>query len=275
MTIMMALLAFLGGAVGPLALLLYQHLNRRRLRLGYELLSAAPLVPFETKAGDPLRVMVKKELLLADLRQSGEDDYQDAGKVYGFRVLLRNTGTETIKGDNHAPGVDIIFGLDASANVLAIDVEAPALSPDDFAKEEHYQGMPNIARLWLKYLNKGRDVIVSIQSVRNADLTCNVDARAPDLAPAYDMEEAHQRSSWITLAILFCIGAIPLLVGVAWGISLYGVLMTEAEKAADAPRSTAIAALQLAGVVWLVASAVVASLIAAIQTRARRVRRQR
>lgn len=208
MPVVIAALALLGGLIGAVVIVTYQHATRPRLSLRYEILSSAPLVPFETKPGDPLRVMVRKELLPALRQDIGPEEYQDAGRVYGFRVLFKNTGTQTIKGDETAPGVDLIFELGEYANVLAIDVEQPPMSPGEVVKEEHHQGAPNVARVWLKYLNKDRDVVVSLQSVGNFDLTCRVDARAPDLPAPYDARAVRGkrlRAVFIVIAVLLMI----------------------------------------------------------------------
>jgi len=265
---------FVGGVVLSVAgAVLVVRFQRQRLRIGYRMLSAGPIVPFETKPGDPLRVVVRRDAVPATVGEvltEEQREYSDAGRVYGFRIVLRNTGGETIRGDEKSPGLDALFELDESATILSITVESPALRPDDVLTDKGYQSRANLGRCWLSYLNKREEATISIQSVGNRDNSCRVTARAPALEPAYDMVAAGMRTTDVISAAFAAVGIVAFGVGNGWGISEYGVLASAEEWGADMPRGGIIMALQAMGVAMALSGAYGLALMRVLRRRRER-----
>jgi len=248
------IVSFVAGVLlTVLGAVLVVRFQRDRLKLGYRVLRAAPIIPFETSPGDKLRVVVKASSGgNRDGQASDQDsDYVDAGRVYGFDVLVRNTGNAMIRGDQGSEGLDVLIELCEPAVILSAMAGSPALRPEEVLVEEHYLSKSNVAKCWLKYLNPGEEATISVQSIGNACGSIRVTARSPGLGPVYDLEATETRLSSI-IALAFAVpGGLALLAGGSWSTLEYG--WVSSDLTADMPRGAVILALESAGTALLVA----------------------
>jgi len=245
---------FIGGVLlTVIGTVLAIRLQKNRLRLAYSVLRAHPLIPFATQEGDLLRVMVRSdatESTSSEPMSEREIEYVDAGRVYGFDVIIVNTGTSKICGDEGSPGVDVLCELDEDATILSIAVESPALRPSDLVTEKHYLSRVNLGRCWFKYLNIGEMAKLSIQSIGNAGNTIKVSARSPGLEPLYDGEARFFARVYLFVSSIGFIAAVTAITAIGWGIHLYGLMSSPHEVFDDGIRGQVIASLSILGA-WM------------------------
>lgn len=224
----------LGITIGAFLTLLGSYwlfvLQRKRKRLGYEVLSANLVIPFESKPGDSLRVVVKREVV-ADDAELIEQEFITVGKVYGFRVMLRNTGNETIQ--NQA----VLIQLDDNAKIVATEVEHAPVGMTGIVTERD-QVKPYVAKCYFPFMNEGDDFIVSIQSVRNESTECNVSAPAPGLQ-VHDLAVKHRRRDKLAMSSTLA-GTGLMWAAIITGVAVYGWDSRLSDILTDTPRGQLI-----------------------------------
>lgn len=210
---------FLATAVAAgLSTYLVIHWTRGRKRLGYEVKFAGPIVTFEPQAGDPIQIAVRNNVL-GEVKQKTDtllgvtsDDssvvgYSVVGKVYGFRIGLRNCGNAVIEDQ------EVSVELDDSAKVVQIEPEinVPSLK----GRLTACVGVgSDSARFRLSFLNEKEEIVVGVRSVENSSNSCEVFAAAPGLE-CYDM--GARRRWWAKIA--FGISLPFLVIGSAMSLS--------------------------------------------------------
>lgn len=201
-------IVFVAGVVltllGTYVLYRWQRTSRR---LGYQILSAERLTRFEPKPGDPLQVMVRRDLI--DGPYSAEKEYIPIGSVWTFRVLLRNSGNTPIENQ------PILVQLDSKAKVIRCDADPSDVTSTRAVVLDVPEEHRNVARIALPYLNPGEELTVGIQSVDNATGDCRIVAAGPGLE-SYDMRKRVERLDYILFGsgLLLVVGG-----GVLLGVS--------------------------------------------------------
>jgi hypothetical protein len=104
-----------------------------------------------------------------------------AGKVYGFRVRLKNTGNVPIESQ------EVFIALDPDAKMLSLEVEEAPLELWGRIVTERQHGERSVGRCVLPFLNPGQNLILSAQSVDNEAPGCLVYAPGAGLR-VHDME---------------------------------------------------------------------------------------
>jgi len=179
---MEAILAFGGGVaaavIGAVVAVGIEMWRRTRKVLGWEELSANVIIPFESRPGEDLEVRVRSSLV----QEEGErDDFVPVGRVYGFRVRLKNVGNVPIESQ------EVFLTLDDSAKMLSLEVEqGPVELWGRIATERQHQNRFT-GRCVLPFLNPGQELILSAQSVDNQVPACFVYAPGVGLS-VRDME---------------------------------------------------------------------------------------
>jgi len=172
-------------------------LQRSRKELGYEVLSANVIIPKLQKPTPDIQVMARSSLLRDD---GGEADYVPVDEVFGFRIRVRNTGNVPVENQ------DVAFIMDYHARVISVEMEEyPELTAPS-AKISLQDPYPSSARATIPYLNPGKDLIFSLQSVNNYLANCFVEASAPGLE-CYDMYR-RRFFLWLTTALLLAIALV-------------------------------------------------------------------
>lgn len=162
LTLMGGVAAAVIGAVVAVAIEMWR---RTRKTLGFEVLSRGLIIPFESQPGDDLEIRVKAELVG---RTDAAEPFVPAGRVYGFRVRLKNSGNVPIESQ------EIFITLDPEAKMLSLEVEEAPLELQDRIHCERQHGDPFTGRCTVPFLNPGQDFIVSLQSVDNSVPACAV-----------------------------------------------------------------------------------------------------
>lgn len=235
-------------------------LQRKRRVFEYQGLWRGVVIPFETSEGDDLHVQVKRGLV-EDCEENRANEYVPAGEVYGFRVLLRNAGEPTIEDQV------VTLELDESAKIITIEFED---APFGFEGETspRFMGRSNVGVCRIPYLAEREECIVSIQSVGNESLQCDIHARGRNVS----VRDARSSLVWYVaaLALTALIGAAALFVGVGLGIHRYGPETTVSEMWADKPMGLAILSMQVGSMPFIAGTWVVITALASRRFRWRR-----
>ena len=165
---MEAILAFVGGVaaalIGAVVAVGIEIWRRRRRVLGWEMLSANVIIPFESRPGGDLEVRVRSSLVEDD----DGDEFVPAGKVYGFRVCLKNVGNVPIEAQ------EVFLSLDPAAKMLSLEVEEAPLELLGRIETQRQHENRFTGRCVLPFLNPGQELTLSAQSVDNELRGCIV-----------------------------------------------------------------------------------------------------
>lgn len=238
-----------GVILGVIFTYLFAHrlfvLQRKRKRLGYEVLSADIVIPFESKPGGGLQVTVKKQLI-ADDGESISEEYVPAGIVFGFRVLLRNIGNETLENQT------VHIKLDDRAKIVATEIESlpPGRSDTDIVRKRD-SAKPYVSTCTFLYINEDEEFIVSIQSLRNKSMECKVFALGPAVK-VHDLAIGVRRLRKLATGLML-FGTGLFLWGIVVGLAIYGWDSKPSDVLADRPIGPLVyAALGLGFVIYMV-----------------------
>jgi hypothetical protein len=168
MAILAAVVAALIAALVAYSLYLLQ---RPRLQLGWEILSASVIIPRLRNPMPNISVAVKANLL----GHEGEALTPVDEDILGFRIRIKNTGNQLISKQT------VTFFMGDGAKVLSIEPE----TQPDLGGQQISTGVqdptPNVATAVLPYLNPGQQVIFSLQCLGDRKTKCQVSAGAPGL----------------------------------------------------------------------------------------------
>jgi hypothetical protein len=194
-------IGFAGGAVLTiLGALTIAFLQGQRKRLGYEVLTAGVVIP-ELSPSTGIRVTVERSLVDPDASPGTE--YLPVNKLYGFRVNIQNTGNVVLTGQR------VSISLDSVAKIISVEIEhAPDLGGREIARSIDGKDR-NICYATLPFLNPRQSVIVSVQSVDNAEDTCTISAGAEGLL-SHDMaaEKRFFSNFLASAAVLLLLGTL-------------------------------------------------------------------
>ena len=145
------------------ALLGYWRIGRPHNQLAYEVLSAGLIIPKISQRKKNIRVTVDPQRLG---REDGDNPSKpvDVEEVYGFRIAIRNVGNEDLREYPKAR-----IRLDDSARIINVEAEDP---PDFDGKWLRRRIDENEVTVEIPFLNRGKQAIVSIQSVFNESAEC-------------------------------------------------------------------------------------------------------
>jgi hypothetical protein len=221
MTLIGGVVAALIGAVAAISI---EAWRRKRKILGFEILSAGLIIPFESQAGDDLEVRVRSTLVQDAVEA---EEFVPAGKVYGFRVRLKNVGNVPIESQ------DVFVMLDGGAKMLSLEVEEGPVELWGRIVTDRQHGNRFTGQCLLPFLNPGQDIILSVQSVDNEVPACLVYAPGAGLV----LRDLEAWSLAVRAALL-----VPAVVG--WGLVAAGVL-------ADLPNAARILMTSVGAVMML------------------------
>jgi len=207
---MEVILAFVGGVAAALIAAVVavgiEMWRRTRKVLGWEELSANLIIPFESEPGGDLEVRVRSSLVQ---EPGGDDDFVPAGRVYGFRVRLKNLGNVPIESQ------EVFLVLDDSAKMLSLEVEqGPVELWGKIATERQHQNR-FMGRCVLPFLNPGQDLILSAQSVDNHFPACFV------FAPGVGLTVRDMESSRLLASMAAGLGIMTSLLAFAAGVIVW------------------------------------------------------
>ena len=150
----------------------------------------------------------------------------------GLSYTLANRRDETI-GET-----EVGFELDSSATVVSAVVTPTPPGYPSIRIDKQFSGRRNEGRLWIPYLKKGEELLLSLLSVQNMTPHCAIFVPQADVV-ARDLAEHRTRRS----VLIFAAGLLGMLnfaIGAFWGISLYGLRGATSEMLDDGFRGAII-----------------------------------
>ena len=164
-------------------------LQRKRTELGFQVLSANVLIPGPPEETPDIKLLVRSKLIDPGI----SEEFSEVAEVLGFRVLLKNTGTEPLEKQS------VTIDLEEPAVTLSANIERKPDFGEQSVEIQTQWGAPHRTRLLVPFLNPKEEVVLSLQSINNEGKTCAVSAGAPGLI-YYDIGRRATRQLAVRMA---------------------------------------------------------------------------